>query len=159
MATVAAHKVCQNPEVFTEVMIASRTEKKCIALAEVLNKKYGTQVRTAQVDADSVEQLVALFSDYKPELVLNLALPYQDLTIMEACLQTGCNYMDTANYEPKDEAHFEYSWQWAYRERFEQAGLTAILGCGFDPGVTSIFTAYAAKHHFDEIQYLSLIHI
>ena len=138
VATVAAHKVCQNPEVFTEVMIASRTEKKCIALAEVLNKKYGTQVRTAQVDADSVEQLVALFSDYKPELVLNLALPYQDLTIMEACLQTGCNYMDTANYEPKDEAHFEYSWQWAYRERFEQAGLTALLGCGFDPGVTSI---------------------
>ena len=157
VATVAAHKVCQNPDVFTEVMIASRTENKCQKLAEVLNKKYGTQVRTAQVDADSVDQLVALLSDYKPELVLNLALPYQDLTIMEACLQTGCNYMDTANYEPKDEAHFEYSWQWAYRERFEKAGLTAILGCGFDPGVTSIFTAYAAKHHFDEIQYLDIV--
>ncbi len=157
VATVAAHKVCQNPDVFTEVMIASRTESKCQKLAEVLNKKYGTQVRTAQVDADSVDQLVALLSDYKPELVLNLALPYQDLTIMEACLQTGCNYMDTANYEPKDEAHFEYSWQWAYRERFEKAGLTAILGCGFDPGVTSIFTAYAAKHHFDEIQYLDIV--
>ncbi|MBQ9294152.1 MAG: saccharopine dehydrogenase family protein [Bacteroidaceae bacterium] len=157
VATVAAHKVCQNPDTFTEVMIASRTEKKCIALAEVLKKKYGTQVKTARVDADSVEQLVRLFSSYKPDLVMNLALPYQDLTIMEACLQTGCNYLDTANYEPKDEAHFEYSWQWAYRERFEKAGLCAILGCGFDPGVTSIFTAYAAKHHFDEIQYLDIV--
>ena len=157
VATVAAHKVCQNPDVFTEVMIASRTEKKCTALAEVLNKKYGTNVKTAQVDADSVEQLVALLGSYKPDIVMNLALPYQDLTIMEACLQTGCNYLDTANYEPKDEAHFEYSWQWAYRERFEKAGLCAILGCGFDPGVTSIFTAYAAKHHFDEIQYLDIV--
>ena len=157
VATVAAHKVCQNPDVFTEVMIASRTEKKCVALAEVLNKKYGTNVKTAQVDADSVEQLVALLGSYKPDIVMNLALPYQDLTIMEACLQTGCNYLDTANYEPKDEAHFEYSWQWAYRERFEKAGLCAILGCGFDPGVTSIFTAYAAKHHFDEIQYLDIV--
>ena len=157
VATVAAHKVCQNTDVFTEIMIASRTKSKCDALAEVLNKKYGTNVTTAQVDADSVEELVALFSSYKPEIVMNLALPYQDLTIMEACLQTGCNYLDTANYEPKDEAHFEYSWQWAYRERFEKAGLTAILGCGFDPGVTSIYTAYAAKHHFDEIHYLDIV--
>ncbi|MBR1499434.1 MAG: saccharopine dehydrogenase family protein [Bacteroidaceae bacterium] len=157
VATVAAHKVCQNPDVFTEVMIASRTEKKCIALAEVLNKKYGTNVKTAQVDADSVDQLVKLLGSYKPDIVMNLALPYQDLTIMEACLQTGCNYLDTANYEPKDEAHFEYSWQWAYRERFEKAGLCAILGCGFDPGVTSIFTAYAGKHHFDEMQYLDIV--
>jgi len=100
---------------------------------------------------------VELLSAYRPDIVVNLALPYQDLTIMEACLQTGCNYLDTANYEPKDEAHFEYSWQWAYRERFEQAGLTAILGCGFDPGVTSIYTAYAAKHHFREIQYLDIV--
>ncbi|MBO5964429.1 MAG: saccharopine dehydrogenase NADP-binding domain-containing protein, partial [Bacteroidaceae bacterium] len=157
VATVAAHKVCQNTDVFTEIMIASRTKSKCDALAEVLNKKYGTNVTTAQVDADSVEELVALFSSYKPEIVMNLALPYQDLTIMEACLQTGCNYLDTANYEPKDEAHFEYSWQWAYRERFEQAGLCAILGCGFDPGVTSIYTAYAAKHHFREMHYLDIV--
>ena len=107
VATVAAHKVCQNADVFTEVMIASRTKKKCDALADVLNKKYGTNVQTAQVDADSVEQLVELLGSYKPEIVMNLALPYQDLTIMEACLQTGCNYLDTANYEPKDEAHFE----------------------------------------------------
>ena len=156
VATVAAHKVCQNTEVFTEIMIASRTKKKCDALADVLNKKYGTNVQTAQVDADSVEQLVELLGAYKPDIVMNLALPYQDLTIMEACLQTGCNYLDTANYEPKDEAHFEYSWQWAYRERFEKASLCAILGCGFDPGVTSVFTAYAAKHHFDEIHYLDI---
>ena len=157
VATVAAHKVCQNTDVFTEIMIASRTKKKCDALADVLNKKYGTNVQTAQVDADSVEQLVELLGSYKPDIVMNLALPYQDLTIMEACLQTGCNYLDTANYEPKDEAHFEYSWQWAYRERFEKAGLCAILGCGFDPGVTSVFTAYAAKHYFDEIHYLDIV--
>ena len=84
-------------------------------------------------------------------MVINVALPYQDLTIMEACLKAGVNYLDTANYEPKDEAHFEYSWQWAYHDRFKEAGLTAILGCGFDPGVSGIYTAYAAKHYFDEI--------
>ena len=157
VATVCAHKVCQNRDVFTEVMIASRTKSKCDALAKVLNEKYGTNVQTAQVDADSVPALVELLRSWKPVLVINLALPYQDLTIMDACLECGCNYMDTANYEPKDEAHFEYSWQWAYRERFEKAGLTAILGCGFDPGVTSVFTAYAAKHHFDAIEYLDIV--
>ena len=158
VATVAAHKVAQNPDVFKELMIASRTKAKCDKLAADVERATGFKgIRTAQVDADSVEQLVALLSDYKPDIVVNLALPYQDLTIMEACLQTGCNYLDTANYEPKDEAHFEYSWQWAYRDRFEKAGLTAILGCGFDPGVTSIYTAYAAKHHFDEIQYLDIV--
>jgi len=114
-------------------------------------------VKTAQVDADNVPELVKLLNDYKPELLINVALPYQDLTIMDACLEAGVNYLDTANYEPKDEAHFEYSWQWAYKDRFEKAGLTAILGCGFDPGVTSIYTAYAAKHHFDEIQYLDIV--
>ena len=158
VATVAAHKVAQNSDVFTEIMIASRTKSKCDKLAEDVKKATGfRRIKTAQVDADNVRELVELFSAYKPEIVMNLALPYQDLTIMEACLQTGCNYLDTANYEPKDVAHFEYSWQWAYRERFEQAGLTAILGCGFDPGVTSIFTAYAAKHHFKEIQYLDIV--
>ena len=158
VATVAAFKIVQNADVFTEFMIASRRKAKCDRLVEAIHAKgYQMDIKTAQVDADDVEQLKALFSDYKPELVINLALPYQDLTIMEACLACGCNYLDTANYEPKDEAHFEYSWQWAYRERFEKAGLTAILGCGFDPGVTSIFTAYAAKHHFDEIQYLDIV--
>ena len=154
VATVAAFKIAQNADVFTDFMIASRTKSKCDRIVEAIGNP---NIKTAQVDADDVEQLKALFNDYKPELVINLALPYQDLTIMEACLACGCSYLDTANYEPKDEAHFEYSWQWAYKKRFEEAGLTAILGCGFDPGVTSIFTAYAAKHHFDEIQYLDIV--
>ena len=154
VATVAAHKVAQNADVFTEIMIASRTKSKCDAIVKAIGNPA---IKTAQVDADDVEQLVALFESYRPDIVMNLALPYQDLTIMEACLRTGVNYLDTANYEPKDEAHFEYSWQWAYKERFEQAGLTAILGCGFDPGVTSVYTAYAAKHYFDEIHYLDIV--
>ncbi|MDE5740758.1 MAG: saccharopine dehydrogenase family protein [Bacteroidaceae bacterium] len=160
VASVAAHKVAQNSDVFTDIMIASRTESKCKALAKAIEDKGLVptgSIKTARVDADNVPELVALFNAYKPDIVMNLALPYQDLTIMEACLQSGVNYLDTANYEPKDEAHFEYSWQWAFKERFEQAGLTAILGCGFDPGVTSIYTAYAAKHHFDEIHYLDIV--
>lgn len=154
VATVAAHKVAQNTDVFDEIMIASRTLSKCDAIVKAIGRP---DIKTAQVDADDVDQLCRLFDAFKPDLVMNLALPYQDLTIMEACLKSGCSYLDTANYEPKDEAHFEYSWQWAYKERFEQAGLTAILGCGFDPGVTSIYTAYAAKHHFDEIHYLDIV--
>ena len=156
VATVAAHKIAQNPDVFDEFIIASRRKEKCDKIVEAMKEKgllspnaqhpTPITIKTAQVDADDVEQLKALFNEYKPELVVNLALPYQDLTIMEACLACGCSYLDTANYEPKDEAHFEYSWQWAYKERFEQAGLTAILGCGFDPGVSGIYTAYAAKH-------------
>lgn len=157
VGTVVVHKVAQNPDVFTEIMLASRTKSKCDVIAADVKARYGVEVKTAQVDADIVPELVALLNDYKPELVVNVALPYQDLTIMDACLEAGVNYMDTANYEPKDEAHFEYSWQWAYKEKFEKAGLTAILGCGFDPGVTSIFTAYAAKHHFDEIHYLDIV--
>lgn len=157
VGTVVVHKVAQNPDVFTEIMLASRTKSKCDVIAADVKARYGVEVKTAQVDADVVPELVALLNDYKPELVVNVALPYQDLTIMDACLEAGVNYMDTANYEPKDEAHFEYSWQWAYKEKFEKAGLTAILGCGFDPGVTSIFTAYAAKHHFDEIHYLDIV--
>ncbi|MDD3490835.1 MAG: saccharopine dehydrogenase family protein [Paludibacter sp.] len=157
VGTVVVHKVAQNPDVFTEIMLASRTKSKCDIIAADVKARYGVEVKTAQVDADIVPELVALLNDYKPELVVNVALPYQDLTIMDACLEAGVNYMDTANYEPKDEARFEYSWQWAYKEKFEKAGLTAILGCGFDPGVTSIFTAYAAKHHFDEIHYLDIV--
>ena len=157
VGTVVVHKVAQNPDVFTEIMLASRTKSKCDVIAADVQKRYGVQVITAQVDADNVPELVTLLNDYKPELVINVALPYQDLTIMDACLEAGVNYIDTANYEPKDEAHFEYSWQWAYKEKFEKAGLTAILGCGFDPGVTSIYTAYAAKHHFDEIHYLDIV--
>lgn len=154
VATVAAFKIAKNSDVFTEIMIASRRKEKCDKIVEAIGNK---NIKTAQVDADDVEQLKTLFNDYKPELVVNLALPYQDLTIMDACLACGVNYLDTANYEPKDEAHFEYSWQWAYKKRFEDAGLTAILGCGFDPGVSGIFTAYAAKHYFDEIHYLDIV--
>ena len=158
VGTVVAHKMAQNAEVFTDILIASRTKAKCDALAEAIGKYgKGARISTAQVDADNVAELVALFRSYQPEIVVNVALPYQDLAIMDACLEAGVNYLDTANYEPKDEAHFEYSWQWAYRERFEKAGLTAILGCGFDPGVSGIFTAYAAKHHFDEIHYLDIV--
>lgn len=154
VATVAAHKVAKNADVFSDIMIASRTQSKSDDIVRAIGNP---KIQTAHVDADNIDELVRLFDEFKPDLVMNLALPYQDLTIMEACLRHGCSYLDTANYEPKDEAHFEYSWQWAYKERFEAAGLTAILGCGFDPGVTSIFTAYAAKHHFDEIQYLDIV--
>ena len=154
VATVAAHKVAKNADVFSDIMIASRTQSKCDDIVRAIGNP---KIKTAHVNADNIDELVRLFDEFKPDLVMNLALPYQDLTIMEACLRHGCSYLDTANYEPKDEAHFEYSWQWAYKERFESAGLTAILGCGFDPGVTSIFTAYAAKHHFDEIQYLDIV--
>jgi len=157
VGTVVVHKVAQNPEVFTEIMLASRTKSKCDVIAADVKNRYSVDIKTAQVDADNVPELVTLLNAYKPELVINVALPYQDLTIMDACLEAGVNYMDTANYEPKDEAKFEYSWQWAYKEKFEKAGLTAILGCGFDPGVTSIYTAYAAKHYFDEIHYLDIV--
>ena len=158
VATVAAFKIVQNTDVFTEFMIASHHVEKCDRLVKSIHDKgYNVDIKTAEVDADDVEQLKALFSSYQPDLVINLALPYQDLTIMDACLACGCNYLDTANYEPKDEAHFEYSWQWAYKDKFEKAGLTAILGCGFDPGVSQAYTAYAAKHHFDEIQYLDIV--
>ncbi|MDU1904062.1 MAG: saccharopine dehydrogenase family protein [Dysgonomonas sp.] len=154
VGTVVAHKVAQNPDVFTEIMIATRTKSKADAIAEQIGKDL---IKTAQVDADNVEELISLFKSYKPELVINVALPYQDLTIMDACLACGVNYLDTANYEPKDEAKYEYKWQWAYQDKFKEAGLTAILGCGFDPGVTSVFTAYAAKHHFDEIRTLDIV--
>ena len=154
VGTVVAHKCAQHPDVFSEIVIASRTRSKCEAVVETIGKP---NVSADVVDADSVPQLVELFNRHKPQLVINVALPYQDLTIMDACLICGVNYLDTANYEPKDVAHFEYSWQWAYKQRFEEAGLTAILGCGFDPGVSGVFTAYAAKHHFSEMEYLDIV--
>lgn len=154
VGTVVAHKVAQNSHIFTDIMIASRTVSKCDAIVQAIGNPA---IQTAAVDADSVEQLRALFQEFKPELVINVALPYQDLTIMDACLAEGVHYLDTANYEPKDEAKYEYSWQWAYHERFKEAGLTAILGCGFDPGVTGVYTAYAAKHYFDEMHYLDIV--
>ena len=157
VASVAIHKCCQNSEVFEEICVASRTKSKCDALKEKLEGTTKTKITTAQVDANDVDQLVALINQVKPDVVLNLALPYQDLTIMDACLATKTHYVDTANYEPEDTAKFEYSWQWAYRERFEKAGITAVLGSGFDPGVTGVFSAYALKHEFDEINYIDIL--
>lgn len=151
---VVTAKCAENPQVFSEILLASRTVSKC----DVIAKEVGRgRVKTAQIDADNVQDLVKLINEFKPKIVINVALPYQDLTIMDACLETGVNYLDTANYEPKDEAKFEYKWQWAYHDRFKEKGLLAVLGCGFDPGVTSIYTAHAAKHHFDELHYLDIV--
>ncbi len=164
VAGVAAAKMAQNPETFGELLIASRTEARCKAIKADIEKRpwyaakgVTTKITTSQIDAMDVAATTALIREYKPDLVMNIALPYQDLAIMDACLAAGVSYLDTANYEPPEEAHFEYSWQWAYRERFEKAGLTAILGCGFDPGVTQVFSAYAQKHYFDEIHTLDIL--
>lgn len=155
---VVTYKCAQHPDVFSEIMLASRTESKCKAIVADVERDTGHgKLSTAAVDAENVPQLVTLIRSFQPKLVIHVALPYQDLTIMDACLETGVHYLDTANYEPKEEAKFEYSWQWAYQDRFQKAGLTAILGCGFDPGVTGVFTAYAAKHYFDEMHYLDIV--
>ena len=157
VASVAIHKCCQNSEAFEEICIASRTKSKCDALKEKLEGTTKTKIQTAQVDANNVDELIALIEKFNPDVVLNLALPYQDLTIMDACLATKTHYIDTANYEPEDTAKFEYKWQWAYREKFKEAGITALLGSGFDPGVTGVFSAYALKHEFDEINYIDIL--
>ena len=163
VAGVAAAKMAQNPDVFGELLIASRTKARCDAIkADIEKRGFGknglkTAIATARLDAMDVAATTAMIKEYKPDLVMNIALPYQDLAIMDACLAAGASYLDTANYEPPDEARFEYSWQWAYRERFEKAGLTAILGCGFDPGVTQVFSAYAQKHYFDTIETLDIL--
>ena len=160
VGNVVAKKCAQNDQVFSEVLIATRTVSKADKIvAEIQQHLPNSRARfsTASVDADNVPALVELFRTFKPELVINVALPYQDLTIMDACLETGVHYLNTANYEPLDVAKFEYSWQWAYRERFEKAGLMALLGCGFDPGATNVFTAHHAKHHFKEIHYLDIV--
>jgi saccharopine dehydrogenase (NAD+, L-lysine-forming) len=150
---VVAHKCAQNPGVFSDICLASRTLKKC----QDIQQELSMPIKVAQVDADNVNELVALIKKFKPQLVINVALPYQDLTIMDACLATGVDYLDTANYEPRDEAKFCYKWQWDYRERFGKAGIMALLGSGFDPGVTNIFCAHAQKYHFDEIHTIDII--
>ena len=150
---VVAHKCAQVEEVFENITLASRTKAKCDKIADMLPRK----INTAEVDADNVSEMVALIEKVKPDMVINVALPYQDLHIMDACLETGVHYLDTANYEPPEEAKFEYKWQWAYQDKFEKAGLMALLGSGFDPGVTSVFTAYAKKHHFDRIKTLDIL--
>ncbi|WP_379971034.1 saccharopine dehydrogenase family protein [Ectobacillus sp. sgz5001026] len=156
VASVVVHKCCQNSEVFEEICIASRTVSKCDALKDKLSGGR-TKIQTAQVDADKTEEVIELIKSFGPDVVINVALPYQDLTIMDACLATGVHYVDTANYEPLDTAKFEYKWQWAYKEKFEKAGLTAVLGSGFDPGVTGVFSAYALKHYFDEIHSIDIV--
>ena len=157
VASVAIHKCCQNSEVFGKICIASRTKSKCDALAEKLAPTTKTEISTACVNADNVDELIRLIEEQKPDIVMNLALPYQDLAIMDACLATKTNYMDTANYEPEDTAKFEYKWQWAYDQKFRDAGITALLGSGFDPGVTGVFSAYAQKHQFDEINQIDIL--
>ena len=176
VASVAIHKCCQNSDVFEEIMIASRTVSKCDALKAKLEGKTKTKITTACVDADKVEELVALIQSYKPDAVLNVALPYQDLTIMDACLECVVHYIDTANYEAEDtndpawraiyekrckdlgfSAYFDYLLQWSYQKKYQKAGLTALLGTGFDPGVTSVFAAYAKKHYFDEIHTIDIL--
>lgn len=154
---VVAHKMASNRESFTRIILASRTLSKCQAIADSIRQKGLGEIEIDSVDADSVESVVALIEKYRPKLVVNVALPYQDLSIMEACLRTKTHYLDTANYEHPDSAHFEYKEQWAYDTRYKQAGIFALLGSGFDPGVTNVFCAYAQKHYFDEIHSIDIL--
>ncbi|WP_438434274.1 saccharopine dehydrogenase family protein [Gorillibacterium sp. sgz500922] len=156
VASVVVHKCCQNPDVFEEICIASRTKEKCDALKAKLTGGR-TKIQTARLDADNTDEVIDLIRSFQPDVVINVALPYQDLSIMDACLATKVHYVDTANYEPPDTPKFEYKWQWAYKQKFEEAGITALLGSGFDPGVTGVFTAYAQKHHFDEIHTIDIL--
>jgi saccharopine dehydrogenase (NAD+, L-lysine-forming) len=157
VGNVVVKKCAMHSEVFTDIWLASRTLSKCEDVSLEVEQLLGVKIKTAQVDADVVAELVTLLQKVQPELVINVALPYQDLTIMDACLECGINYLDTANYEPEDTAHFEYSWQWAYQEKFKEKGLMALLGCGFDPGVTNIFCSYAQKHLFDTIESIDIL--
>ena len=157
VGNVVAKKCAQHKELFTDLWLASRTVAKCDAVAKEVKNLYGVEIQTAGVDADDVPALVELLNKVQPKLVINVALPYQDLAIMDACLECGVHYLDTANYEPEDTAHFEYSWQWAYQDKFKAKSLMAVLGCGFDPGVTNIFCAYAQKHHYDSIESIDIL--
>lgn len=157
VGSVAVHKMAMNADIFTHISLASRTKSKCDAIAASVKQRTNVTVDTYEIDAEEVPALTRLIEAIKPALVVNLALPYQDLAIMDACLAAGVHYMDTANYEPKDEAKFEYHWQWAYQDRFKDAGLMALLGSGFDPGVTSVFTTYLKKHHFERIDTLDIL--
>lgn len=154
---VVAKKCAMNKDIFTDIHLASRTLSKCEAIKDSVKQNFGVDIATYALDADNVPDTVKLLKDVQPELVINMALPYQDLAIMDACLEAGCHYMDTANYEPIDVAKFEYHWQWAYQDKFKEAGLMAILGCGFDPGQTNIYCAYAQKNLFDEIHEIDII--
>ncbi len=154
---VVTHKCAQNPDVFSEIVLASRTKSRCDAIAEQVKELHRRDIVTEAIDADDVAQTTALLRKHRPALVINVALPYQDLSIMDACLAAGVDYLDTANYEPPEEAKFEYKWQWAYQDRFREAGLMALLGSGFDPGVTNVFCAYAQKKLFDQIRQVDIL--
>ena len=157
VGSVAVHKMAMNADIFTHISLASRTKSKCDAIAASVKARTGVAVDTYEIDAEEIPALTRLIQQVQPALVVNLALPYQDLAIMDACLAAGVHYMDTANYEPRDEARFEYHWQWAYQDRFKDAGLMALLGSGFDPGVTSVFTTWLKKHHFERIDTLDIL--
>lgn len=157
VARVVAKKAAALPEIFSDILIASRTLSRCQTLADEIAAEQGRKVAVARLDADSPKAVASCIRKFKADLVIHVALPYQDLSIMEGCLRSGAHYLDTANYESKEVAHFEYSQQWAYHRQFEEAGLMALLGCGFDPGMTGVYTAYAVKHHFDEIHYLDIV--
>ncbi|MBQ77457.1 MAG: saccharopine dehydrogenase [Cellvibrionales bacterium] len=157
VGSVAVNKMAMWSDMFSEITLASRRVSKCDAIAASVKSRTGVTIATAELDANDIEATTRLIEKTDASLVVNLALPYQDLNIMEACLIASANYLDTANYEPLDEAKFEYHWQWAYQEKFEKAGLTALLGSGFDPGVTNVFTAYIAKHHMDNMQTLDIL--
>ena len=157
VSSVCVHKMAMNSEIFSDIHLASRTKRKCDAIAESVKTRTGQDVSTYEIDAEEVPAMVNLIKKVQPSLVVNLALPYQDLPIMDACLEAGVDYLDTANYEPKDEAKFEYKWQWAYHDRFKEAGLMALLGSGFDPGVTNVFCSYAHKELFDEIDTIDIL--
>lgn len=156
VANVVAHKCALNADIFSDICIASRTQARCEGIKSSI-KGSASSITTAKVDADITEEVIKLIESFRPDIVIHVALPYQDLSIMDACLKTGVHYLDTANYEPPHTPKFEYRWQWAYRERFEKAGITAVLGSGFDPGVTGVFCAYAQKHYFDTIKTIDII--
>lgn len=156
---VAVHKFAMDNANFAEIVLASRRRESCEAVARDVEKQHGVRIKTDSVDAADTRSVIRLIKRHRPDIVVHLALPYQDLAIMEACLATKTDYLDTANYEPLDTAEFEYSWQWKYHEKFKEAGICAILGSGFDPGVTNVFTAYLAKHNFDSIDTLDIVDV
>ena len=157
VGNVTAHKCAKLPEIFSEIILASRTLSKCEAIATDIVKKQGRKIKIAELNADDVEATTSFLKIERPALLINVALPYQDLALMDACLAAKVDYLDTANYEPLNEAKFEYKWQWAYQERFKKAGITALLGSGFDPGVTNVFCAYAQKYLFDTIETIDIL--
>ena len=161
VSSVAVHKMAQlqaaNVGIFSHISLASRTKAKCDAIAASVKTRTGVTIDTFEIDAEEIQAMIRLIEKVQPKLVVNLALPYQDLAIMDACLATGVDYMDTANYEPRDQAKFEYHWQWAYQDRFREKGIMALLGSGFDPGVTSVFATWLKKHKLKTIRTLDIL--